>query len=282
MASISRAIDTPVHLQWDPSSRLPYPDPGSAPNNCGPTTVVNIAHFYRDASFSIYDTRRLVVADWRRGTSVNEQAEMLRKRGVPCFIAQPSLFAIHNYIGSGRRPILLGLDYSKVPYSIAGHNFRGKHAVEILETEWKNYGRSRGVLLRDPNFNRTYRQDPTGGQRWYPDWVIDAAFTGEMWAAIPERVKEITHWQGRIRVAGPGSRIRESAKEISGNVFGIARTDGYTYTPKDRRLWTNAYLYWWDGEVVKDDGGNGYYKVKTHGGDTKFIRVGAAVVVRKV
>lgn len=188
--TIRRAIDTPVHLQWDPSSRLPLPDPGSAPNNCGPTTIVNIAHFYRDTEYGIYATRRLAVSDDYRGTSVNEQAEMLRRRGVPCSIGQPNVFTIHNLVGGGARPILAGLDMAKVPEYIAGHPFRGKHAIEILQTAYTNDGRSRGFLVRDPNFNRTYRIDPTGGQRFYPDWVIDVSFTDSgMWAVIPDKVK---------------------------------------------------------------------------------------------
>lgn len=188
--TIRRAIDTPVHLQWDPSSRLPLPDPGSAPNNCGPTTIVNIAHFYREISFGIYDTRRLAVSDPYRGTSVNEQAEMLRLRGVPCTIGQPNVFSIHNLVGGGTRPILAGLDMAKVPEYIAGHPFRGKHAIEILQTAYTNNGRTRGFLVRDPNFNRTYRVDPTGGQRFYPDWVIEVSFTNSgMWAVIPDKAK---------------------------------------------------------------------------------------------
>lgn len=186
------ALQTPVHLQWDPSSRLPLPDPGSASYNCGPTTIVNIAHFYRDQPFGIYDTRRLAVWDNYRGTSVNEQAEMLRQRGVPCHIDQPNLFEIHNLVGGGRRPILLGLDMAKVPEYVAGHPFRGHHAVEILQTAYTNEGRSRGFWVRDPNFNRTYRTDPTGGQRFYADWIIDVAFCNSgMWGVVPDRVKDV-------------------------------------------------------------------------------------------
>ncbi len=220
MAVIRSAIDTPVHLQWDPSSRLPFPDPGSAPNNCGPTTIVNIAHFYRDTAFGIYDTRRLAVSDPYRGTSVNEQAEMLRGRGVPCHIDQPNLFTIHNLVGGGKRPILLGLDMAKVPEYVAGHPFRGKHAVEILQTAYTNEGRSRGFLVRDPNFNRTYRIDPTGGQRFYADWIIDAAFCNSgMWGVIPDKVKDIpslpdTALPGKYQVQGDPAPMKFRSEDF--------------------------------------------------------------------
>jgi hypothetical protein len=233
---IARAIDTPVHLQWDPSSRLPLPDPGSAPNNCGPTTIVNIAHYYRDESFGIYLTRRLGTTDDWRGTSVNEQAEMLRRRGVPCFISQMPLWAVHKYVGSGNRPILAGLDMAKVPLSVAGHPFRGKHAVEILQTAWRNNGESRGVLVRDPNFNRTYRTAPTGGQRWYPDWVIDVAFCkAGMWGVVPEKAKDVRRF---VNVDGPDVNIRHAppAPFTPGNVFARSRRDGIYRLDNDKRL----------------------------------------------
>ena len=44
----------PSIYQWDPSSRLPPPDPGNADVNCAPTCVTFIANFMRDASFALW------------------------------------------------------------------------------------------------------------------------------------------------------------------------------------------------------------------------------------
>lgn len=91
-------------------------------------------------------------------------------------------------------------------------------------------------------------------------------------------------WYGRVRVARPdssGIRIRDSAKEITGNVWAIARRDGYTYSVHGPRLFRNSYEYAWDGEIRTGENGVRFYVVRTHAGDGKFIRVGSAVVVRK-
>lgn len=185
------ARESHTFLQWDPSSRFPQPDPGSAPDNCGPTSVTNVAGFYRDDDdLSIYNTR-LLGAPAFGPTNITQQKEMLIKRGVNCFFSQfAEVSRIHDLIEGGQRPTILGLNMSLVPLEVAGHPFRGFHAVVALENERRDgVG---GMLIRDPNFNRTFRQDPTGGARFYPDWVIQQAFcNARMWALVPVAPKKI-------------------------------------------------------------------------------------------
>jgi hypothetical protein len=270
-------LDVPPIYQWDQSSRLPLPDPGTAPGNCGPTVMTSIANYYKDRNFGIYDTRRLATASLELSTSIGDQSLMLAKRGVDNIISRPTVSQIKHYLSSLRRPLCIGMDMSKVPWEIAGHPFRGNHAVELLaNTERDN---TPGVLVLDPNFNRTYRTDPKKGRRFYPDWVLWAAYYNPgMWAIVPRIEKQVPpSWYGRVRILDGNNRhIRESAKEIQGNTWAISRTDGYTYAVNGNRLFRNAYEYYWNGEIRE-----GFYVVRTHGGDTKFIKTPIGVVTRK-
>lgn len=222
MARYARAIDVPMSYQWDPDARFPLPDPGSAPVNCGPTSVEIIAELYTGKPFGIYNTRRLAVSDPTRGTSITEQMVMLTKRGVRCTYSQLTLQQIRMYGTTGRWPILLGLDMSRVPLAVAGHPFRGKHAV-VRAT---NNGPVSGII-RDPNFNRTYRRDPTDGMRTYPDWVIEEAFVkAGGWALIPkEPAPEPIRY---VHVDGVGVNIRLAPPRPGDpdNIWAVARKDG--------------------------------------------------------
>jgi hypothetical protein len=184
------AVDVPVHYQWDLDSRFPLPDPGSAPDNCGPTSVANVAHFYTDHHTGIYRTR-ILAAPPLGPTSVVDQRSMLEKRGVPCFIGQWPVSSITKVVAGGRHPMILGLYYALVPYEVAGHPFRGWHSIEVLDNAVHNG--IPGKLIRDPNFNRTYRQDPTNGRRFYPDWVIEHAFASQpnAWGIMPSAPKAV-------------------------------------------------------------------------------------------
>lgn len=280
MSSIVYAVHTPVHYQWDRDSRLPSPDPGSAPNNCGPTSVTNIAHYYRDKPFGIYSTRLLAVANPYRATSIGEQKAMLETRGVPAIISQPSVAAIRGFAARRNHPVLIGMLMSQVPAAVRGHPFTGWHAVEILETA--SVANAQGVLVRDPNFSTiTGRTDPTNGKRFYPNWVIQSAFVNVGgWALIPEKPKPDPAWQGRIRVDGPGRKIRYEAREDDSTIFAESRSDGFTYHRSGKRLWGNGYLYEWNGAIVETKGVR-YYRVRTQRNNIRFIRVGAAIVVKK-
>lgn len=274
-----RAIEAPFHRQWDSDSRAPSPDPGSAPYNCGPTSVVNIVHAYRGTHYSIYETRRLGTYDPYRGTSVGEQKEMLSRRGVPCTFTQLSMAQIKAYGAQGRHPVLLGLNMAAVPYDIAGHTFRGWHAVVALQNTSRN-GES-GVLVRDPNFNITFRIDPTDGKRFYPDAVIKRAYVDQGgWALFPILPMPDVSWYGRVR-ATVGAIIRFHPVQQADEIFAEAKRDGYTYRPGGARLWANPYTYEWNGEVYEKAGVR-WYRVRTRANNqVRFIRVGSAVIERK-
>jgi len=271
-----RAIDAPTHYQWDDDSRLPSPDPGSAPNNCGPTSVENVAHAYTGRRFGVYRTRLLAVGDPSRATSVGEQRDMLIRRGVDCVFAQVTLAGIKQRLTDGRMPVILGLDMSKVPLEVAGHPFRGMHAVVALQNA------AGGMLIRDPNFSRrTNRTDPTDGKRYYPDWVIQNAYVNiRGWAITPLHKMPDVSWRGRVR-ANVGAIIRFHPIQQADEVFAEARRNGYTYRPGGERLWPNTYTYEWNGEVYEKAGVK-WYRVRTQAhNDIRFIRVGNATIVRK-
>lgn len=243
-----RAIDAPMHFQWDVDSKLPLPEPGSAPNNCGPTSVEILAHYYTGKPYGIYRTRRLGTSDDYRGTSIGEQQEMLRRRGVDCYFAQLTLQQVKFYGSTGRWPILLGLNMAYVPYDVAGHPFRGWHAV-VRST---NSGVASGVI-RDPNFNRTYRRDPTDGLRIYSDSVIQAAFvdTGG-WALIPRKpAPEPVRY---VNVDGIGTNIRSAPPKFNDldNIFAETRRDGIYRRVTGNRLaglgYDFRFHYWRDTE----------------------------------
>lgn len=196
---IPTALQTPFRRQWDDDSKLPgawaygqdaylYPS-GTAPGNCGVTCVAMISQFYTDRWHGIYDTRRLVVRNDREMfTRTQDQALMLAKRGVPNTISRPSLTAIKNMVRTGRWPVSIGMNFAKVPLAVAGHPFRGNHSVVARGLN------SRGeLLMADPNFNRTFRIDPTGGRRPYPDWVVQAAYyNAGHWCIVPTKPKLVS------------------------------------------------------------------------------------------
>lgn len=209
MANYRSAVATPVSYQWDPDSRFPLPDPGSAPDNCGPAAIENVAQFYNNRSFGIYRTR-LLAAPAYGPTSFFQQMQMLNKRGVPCVQWRGSVSKLREIVKGGRQPVVIGMLYSRVPDDIAGHPFQGWHAVEVLDTARRNG--VRGFWIRDPNFNRTYRQDPTGGRRFYPDWVIQSAFyNAGGWGIKPNTPKAIIRYARLNR--GEGINVRKSKGE---------------------------------------------------------------------
>jgi hypothetical protein len=183
----ARAIDVPLVMQWDPDSRLPLPDPGTAPGNCGMAAVVQVAWYYRDYRYGIYATRRLVTTSLKLSTTVTEQRDALRKRGVPCRLARPTIAQLHAMLATGRRPVIIGMDMGLVPDSIAGHDFQDDHGVTLRANA------SGGFSLADPNFStRTNRLDPTRGRRFYPDWVVKRAYwDAGKWAIVPDADKVV-------------------------------------------------------------------------------------------
>lgn len=196
--TLRHVADTPLRLQWDPDSRLPLPDPGSAPDNCGPTSVESAGQFFTDHWQGIYRTRRLG-ADAYGPTFFSQQRTMLERRGVPCYLTKLSVSNLRAIIRGGKRPVVLMLDFSRVPLNVAGHPFRGKHTVLALDIDGSGF-----ITIRDPNFNRTYRIDPTKGKRRYPNWVIESA---QLAAIVPHRAKHVVRY---VRLQkGDGINVRK-------------------------------------------------------------------------
>lgn len=163
------AITATKRFQFDKTSgSLEY----SQRYNCGPTCVSMVAGFYNDNTPGIEATRRLAAAPGRP-TTYYEQRDMLIRRGVPAtFIQLSTLQQIRNIVGSGRRPIVIGVEMWKVPWYVRDHPFLGWHAVVILGVA------SGGFWVNDPNFSPAggSRPDPDRGKKFWPDWVMQAAF----------------------------------------------------------------------------------------------------------
>jgi hypothetical protein len=227
--------------QWDSDSRYPLPDPGSAPNNCGPAVITNIANFYRDASYSIYATRRLAVTDPRRGTSASEQAVMLNARGVPCAVRWiDSISEIASLVGtSGRRPIVIGVLIGRFPWWVRDHPFMGWHAIEILARA------SGGFWYRDPNFSRAVRPDPDAGRKWITDAQLQHAYIAitPRYAIVPNASKVVS--TVRYVKVRAGARIRSKPSGAGAIVATLSRALVLARAGKNR---PGGDYSWWDGD----------------------------------
>jgi hypothetical protein len=225
MSHFITPLDMPARYQWDVDSKLPLPEPGTAPGNCGVTCVTATAQYYQDVRYGIYSTRRLVVSDDSQlFTSVGDQAWMLSKRGVPNHILRPTIRELTNILANERRPVTVGMDMSRVPLAIAGHPFRGSHGILLRANGVKNG--VPGKWAMDPNFNRTFRRDPTEGRRFYPDSILQVAyFDSGKWAIVPEKDKVVQRY---VNVNGPEVNIRHAPPVAfrRGNVFARSRKDG--------------------------------------------------------
>ena len=236
MTRYIRPLDVRTRYQWDTDSKLPLPEPGTAPGNCGVTCVTVTAQYYKDQWFGIYSTRRLVVSnDSQLFTSVGDQSWMLEKRGVPNHISRPIIGEITSILAKERRPITVGLDMSRVPLSIAGHPFRGSHGILLRANGTKNG--VPGKWAMDPNFNRTFRQDPTDGRRFYPDSLLKLAYYDSgKWAIVPDKDKVTERY---VNVNGPDVNIRHAPPApFTGqeNIFARSRRDGIYRLDNGRKL----------------------------------------------
>lgn len=248
MARYATPLDVPTRYQWDQDSRLPLPDPGTAPGNCGVTCVTVTAQYYRNQWFGIYATRKLVVSnDSQMFTSVGDQSWMLEKRGVPNHILRPTIAEITRILADQRRPVTVGLDMSKVPLVVAGHPFRGSHGILLRANGWKDGVHGKWAL--DPNFNRTYRRDPTEGRRFYPDSVLGQAYyNAGKWAIVPDKDKVVDRF---VNVDGPEVNIRRAPPApFTGerNIFARSRRDGIYRLDTGNRLsglnYNFRFHYW--------------------------------------
>src|SRR6186997_485152 len=261
---VTYATQSTKRYQWEDNSKY------SQSWNCGPTCATFIASFYKSVYYGIEATRKLV-APPQTATSVTQQRDMLVKRGVPASVVQiDSLAELHSLVDSGRRPVILGIEISRVPSSYRDHTFIGWHAVVVMSGATNNG--VRGFWINDPNFSPPggIRPDPDRGMKWYPDWVIQAAVINNTprWAVVPNAAKPLptttTTTKGRGHIATPSGtnrcNVRLSAS-LSGAIYAFSRSDGYTYRQSDgAKLWSNAsrYLFWgWSGEFAKCSTGSG-------------------------
>lgn len=172
--------------QWETNSAP------SQSNNCGPTCAAAIAGFYNNNTPGIEATRRLVVGPYTPTTYV-QQRDMLIRRGVPAAIYNiTSLGQLRSFVSGGQRPVTLFLNMGRIPASVRGHSFTGWHAVVCRG--WGYHNGQRGFWINDPNFSPPggVRPDPTGGNRFYSDSVLQYAFVSnsQHYALIPTNPKQ--------------------------------------------------------------------------------------------
>lgn len=174
----------PRRSQWEGNS---WPN---QPFNCGPTCVAWEADYYRDAVFGIEETRNLATLRDGDGTSAEEQAVMLAKRGVPCHVEQPSMAQLKAHLNT--RPVVIGMLMSSIPAAVRGHSFLGVHAVVGRKNAVVN-GVS-GIMVMDPNFGYGHTPDATNGNRFYPDsYVLNARLVNGIWrrTVVPNSAKAV-------------------------------------------------------------------------------------------
>jgi hypothetical protein len=254
---------SPARYQWEANSAP------SQSYNCGPTCVTKIAQFYRDTWYGIQATRRLAVSQDYRGTSANEQATMLSKRGVAATVYRiTSLAQLKSLLGSGRRPVLIGFLMSTIPAVYRDHPFLGWHAVTLLANAIA--GGTSGIWVNDPNFSPPggIRPDPDGGRKFYPDWVIANSInaTSGVYAVVPNAAKTIASASVRYANVSAGARVRHYP--YNGNLLrtltvttratyqGDFKGSAYTYWNGSRWVTTGYPALW--SKVRMPDGLTGY------------------------
>ncbi|HXS47539.1 MAG TPA: hypothetical protein VN756_08755 [Solirubrobacterales bacterium] len=272
---VTYATQSTKRYQWEDNSKY------SQSWNCGPTCATFIASFYKSVYYGIEATRKLV-APPQTATSVTQQRDMLVKRGVPASVVQiDSLAELHSLVDSGRRPVILGIEMSRVPSSYRDHTFIGWHAVVVMSGATNNG--VRGFWINDPNFSPPggIRPDPDRGMKWYPDWVIQSAVINntQRWAVVPSAAKPLPttapsteKGRGHVKTPPAGNviNIRTSmSTTTAANIYARAMPDGKTYRRSDGKyLWSNASNYIFLGWA----GTNGSWaKVKTGSGMILYI-----------
>ena len=199
-----RATDAPARYQFEVSSGTLN---RSQVWNCGVASVAKIAQYRNDRWYGIESGRAIIagMGPYRVSgygtvygcppsmpTTGWQQRDMLRQRGVACEVyAIPNLSALINLVAGGRRPVILGLNFARVPDAVAGHTFQGWHAVVVMDTGTK--GGVGGFWVNDPNFSPPGgpRPDPTRGKRFYSRTVMATALADLQpnWAVVPVSAK---------------------------------------------------------------------------------------------
>jgi hypothetical protein len=257
MVDYTTPLVSPIEMQWDSDSRLPLPDPGSAPSNCGPACVQKVAGYYtNNPNYSIYSTRRLAVTDPNRGTSAGEQRTMLERRGVQADVFNvTSLAQLKAWIASGRRPAIIGIEMARVPLSYRDHPFTGWHAVVAMANASVQSGS--GIWIMDPNFSsRTNRLDPDKGKKFYPDWLIQDAFieASQHFAIVPKSAKVLQPTTKYANVEA-GANIRRTASGSGSLIDQLAKTTKLVYKGD---VTGGSYSYYLNGKLTT---GNKWSKV---------------------
>jgi hypothetical protein len=190
MASYQTALDAPPRFQFEVSSGTLN---ASQRFNCGPTVMSFIAGYYRNYTYSIEATRKLVTGCCQV-TTYSQQALMLARRGVPASVTVLSSIAqMRTLLADGRRPYGIGVYMARVPYSVRDHSFTGWHEIAVLSTAVRSG--VLGFIVNDPNFSPIggYRSDPDRGHKFYSEAVMQNAFLnyGTPVAVLPNVPKAV-------------------------------------------------------------------------------------------
>ena len=103
---------------------------------------------------------------------------MLRKRGVPCQVIEfASQGEFDKWLGYGKRPMVVGIQFSRLSAATRGHTFTGWHATTFLARGQNAQGVG-GYFYTDPNFSPAggHRPDPKRGKRWMSRKEFNFAF----------------------------------------------------------------------------------------------------------
>lgn len=168
MATSMDVLKHRPRFQWEDSSGSPE---CSQMFNCGPTGTTQQADYYRNETYPIERTRTRPGVAPCRPTNAWEQVEMLEARQVPAeVVVIDSLAEFDALVGTGRRPVGIGVLCSRMTARTRGHPFLGWHRITILRRKarfsWRRRRWMHGYIYTDPNFNPAYRPDPKKGHRW--------------------------------------------------------------------------------------------------------------------
>lgn len=249
MTDYQSAIESPPRYQWESNSGSAWE---SQSNNCGPASVTKIAAFYTNNNLlGIENTRRLVTACCVP-TNVLQQTQMLTKRGVPALSGwMNSLQQLDETVGwDGTRPIVVGIEMSRVPAGVRDHPFLGWHAVVVLCRAKRVFNgvEVEGYLVNDPNFSPAggYRPDPDKGKKFYSRSVMQYAYIQgyPRWAVIPNKKKDV--FVDSVVTGDPALERKRFTLEMGNSVVAIAhkpfRTGASVNSPVFKRFSTRRTL----------------------------------------
>jgi hypothetical protein len=229
----TQALQAPNRQQWEASSAF------SQSWNCGLASAAFISGFYRDVRYGIEYGRTLIAgmgpyyvngvvtygAPPKTATTAWQQRDILVRRGVPSTVRYlDSIAELHSIVGSGRRPVIVGILMSRVPGAVRGHSFLGWHAVVVICTGWLNG--VKGFWVMDPNF----AAGSSGSRRFYSNDVMQWAWAANAprWCVVPNNAKALPVAAIRyikFNVGVDGVNIRTAPNSRVDNVFAIAWKD---------------------------------------------------------